>query len=151
MKNELINAGKRYVFRLIDYNGRISLSNLCDDTCSEVSRMLGQWLLKKLLKADMYIAKGKIGKRFHDILLVHDKEVYILDPTVWQFFKNKKSILIKKTKTVNDALLVLANIYGGKWKISEQIAKYPSNEIERLKSVLKELIISQKYRQMVFI
>jgi len=136
MKNELINAGKRYVFRLIGYNGKISLSKLCDDTCSEVSRMLGQWLLKKLLKADMYIAKGKIGKRFHDILLVHDKEVYILDPTVWQFFKNKKSILIKKTKTVNDALLMLANIYGGKWQISEQITKYSHEEIKRLKKVL---------------
>jgi len=136
MKNELINAGKRYVFRLIGYNGKISLSKLCDDTCSEVSRMLGQWLLKKLPKADMYIAKGKIGKRFHDLLLVHDKEVYILDPTVWQFFKNKKTILIKKTKTVNDALSALVSIYGGKWKISERITKYSHKETERLKKVL---------------
>jgi len=136
MKNELISAGKRYVFRLIGYNGEISLSKLFDDTCSEVSRMLAQWLRNKLPKTDMYIAKGKIGKRFHDLLLVYDKEVYILDPTVWQFFKNKKSILIKKTKTVNDALSVLASIYGGKWRISERITKYSRNEIERLKSVL---------------
>jgi len=138
MKNELINAGKRYVFRLIGYNGKIPLSQLCDDTCSEVSRLLAQWFLKKLPKANMYIAKGKIEKRFHDLLLIHDKEVYILDPTVWQFFKNKKSILIKKTKTINDALLVLTNIYGGKWSISERIIKYPCNEIERLKKVLVE-------------
>jgi len=144
MKNELINAGKKYVFCLIGYNGRISLSKLCDDACSEVSRMLAQWFLKKLPKADMYIAKGKIGKRFHDLLLVHDKEVYILDPTVWQFFKNKKSILVKKTKTINDALLVLASIYGGKWRISEKITKYSNKEIERLKSVLDKSIISQK-------
>ena len=144
MKNELINAGKRYVFCLIGYNGKISLFNICNDTCSEVSRLLAQWLRNKLPKADMYIAKGKIGKRFHDLLLVHDEEVYILDPTVWQFFKNKKSILIKKTKTVNDALLKLASIYGGKWKISERITKYPRKEIERLKSVLEKSIISQK-------
>lgn len=144
MKNELINAGKRYAFRLIGYNGKISLSKLCDDACSEVSRILAQWFLKKLPKADMYIAKGKIGKQFHDLLLIHDKEVYILDPTVWQFFKNKKSILIKKTKTVNDAPLALASIYGGKWKVSEQITKYSHKEIERLKSVLEESIISQK-------
>jgi len=134
MKNELINAGKKYVFRLIGYNGKISLSKLCDDTCSEVSRMLAQWFLKKLPKADMYIAKVKIGKRCHDLLLVHDKEVYILDPTVWQFFKNKKSILIKKTKTVNDAFLALSSIYGGKWRISERITKYSHKEIERLKN-----------------
>ena len=146
MKNELINAGKRYVFYLIGYNGRISLSKLCNDTCSEVSRMLAQWFLKRLPKADMYIAKGKIGKRFHDILLVHDKEVYILDPTVWQFFKNKKSILIKKTKTVNDALLALVSIYGGKWRISERIIKYSRNEIGQLKSVLKKSIVGQKLR-----
>ena len=138
MKNELINTGKRYVFRLIGYNGKIPLSELCDDTCSEVSRLLAQWFLKKLPKANMSIAKGKIGKRFHDILLVHDKEVYILDPTVWQFFKNKKSIFIKKTKTVNDALLVLTSIYGGKWRISERIIKYSPNEIERLKKILAE-------------
>jgi len=87
MKNQLISAGKKYVFRLIDYNGQISLSKLCDDTCSEVSRLLAQWFLSKLPKVDLYIAKGKIGKRFHDLLLIHDKqEVYILDPTVWQFF-----------------------------------------------------------------
>jgi len=138
MKKELISAGKKYVFSLIGYNGKVSLFKLCNDTCSEVSRLLAQWLLKKLPKADMYIAKGKIGKRFHDLLLVHDKEVYILDPTVWQFFKNKKSILIKKTKTINDALLVLASIYGGKWRISEQITKYSNKEIERLESVLKQ-------------
>lgn len=139
MKDKLINSGKKYVFCLIGYNGQISLSKLCDDTCSEVSRMLGQWFLNKLPKADMYIAKGKIGKRFHDLLLVHDKEVYILDPTVWQFFKNKKSILIKKTKTVNNTLSVLASVYGGKWKISEKITKYSRSEIERLKSVLKKI------------
>ena len=146
MKNKLIGEGKRYVFRLIGYNGKILLSNLCDDTCSEVSRMLAQWFLKKLPKADMYIAKGKIGKRFHDLLLVHDKEVYIIDPTVWQIFKNKKSILIKKTKTVNDALLALASVYGGKWRISERITKYSHKEMERLKSVLNKLIVSQKPR-----
>jgi hypothetical protein len=138
MKNELISAGKRYVFSLIGYNGKISLSNLCDDTCSEISRILAQWFRNKLSKTDMYIAKGKIGKRFHDLLLVYDKEVYILDPTVWQFFKNKKSILIKKTKTVNDALSALTNIYGGKWRISERITRYPRNKIERLKGVLRK-------------
>lgn len=137
MKKELISAGKKYVFRLINYNGKIPLSKLCDDTCSEVARLLAQWFRNKLPKADMYIAKGKIGKRFHDLLLIHDKqEVYILDPTVWQFFKNKKSILIKRTKTVNDALSVLTNIYGGKWRISEKITKYSNKEIERLESVL---------------
>jgi len=52
-----------------------------------------------------------------------------LDPTVWQFFKNKKTILIKRTKTVNDALSALASIYGGKWRISERIIKYSRNEI----------------------
>ena len=138
MKNELISAGKKYVFRLINYNGKIPLSNLYNDTCSEVSRILAQWFLKKLPKTDMYIAKGKIGKRCHDLLLVYDKEVFILDPTVWQFFKNKKSILIKRTKTINDALLVLVSVYGGKWKISEKITKYSNKEIERLKKVLSE-------------
>jgi hypothetical protein len=146
MKKELISAGKKYVFRLIGYNGQISLFNLSDNTCSEISRLLAQWFRNKLPKADMYIAKGKIEKRFHDLLLVYDKEVYILDPTVWQFFKNKKSILIKKTRTVNDALLALADIYGGKWRISEKITKYSNKEIEKLKRVLTKLVVSQKHR-----
>jgi hypothetical protein len=138
MKKELINKGKKYVFHLIGYNGKVSLSKLCDYTCSEVSRLLAQWFLKKLPKADMYIAKGKIGKRFHDVLLINDKEIYILDPTVWQFFKNKKSIFVKKAKTINDALLLLACIYGGKWRISEQVVKYSHNGIKRLRKVLVE-------------
>ena len=137
MKKTLLKQAKKYAFELLGYDGRVPLYVLSKDNCSEVSRLVGDWLLKKLPRAKIYIAKGKIKNHFHDLVLVQeDKVVYALDPTVWQFFKNKKSIFIAEGNSINDILDTLASYYGGTWRVSENIKKYSATEIQKLKDVI---------------
>jgi hypothetical protein len=98
MQKVTIGQAKKYIFGLIGYNGRVPLYVLTQDSCSEISRLLGQWLYKKFPRAKIYIYKGKVRGRAHDVLIVEANHVSVIDPTVWQFFKNKKSILIAAAK-----------------------------------------------------
>jgi hypothetical protein len=141
MNKSLLQNAKSYVFELLEYNGRRPLSVLCKDSCSEVSRLLAVWLRKELPSAKIYIAKGKIRNLFHDLLIVKvNDKVYVVDPTVWQFFENKKSILIDKASDAGEALKVITKIYTGKWKVSEQITNYSKKEIQELKDTVAKQI-----------
>ena len=133
-----LRLAKQYVFDLIGYNGHVPLCVLTQDSCSEISRLFGQWLHEKLPKAKIYIYKGKFRGRLHDLLLVEMGRVYVVDPTVWQFFKNKKSIIIAVENSINDAVTALADYYGGSWKLSECIHGYSASEIKRLKNIVSE-------------
>jgi len=84
-----------------------------------------------LHKTSIFVAKGKIKNHFHDLLIY---------PTVWQFFKNKKSIFIAKAETVERAMKMLSGIYGGKWKISERIINYSKSDILKFKEIIKKNI-----------
>jgi len=141
MKNTAIKQAKKYIFDLIGYNGTISLSVLTRDSCSEVSRLLGQWLYKKFPKAKIYIYKGKVRGHFHDLLVVQDDKAYVIDPTVWQFFKDKKSILIATENSIEGAVVALMRDYGGRWELSERVHGYSVPQIKKLKNTIKENLL----------
>jgi hypothetical protein len=143
MDKSVLKRAKKYVFELLGYNGRVTLHILSKDSCSEVSRLLGEWLHEKLPRAKIYIAKGKIKKHFHEIVLVQNKKVYALDPTVWQFFKNKKSILVAEENSLKNVPSSLTRYYGGTWHISENVKGYSASEIKKF----KEAIIKNKTLQ----
>jgi len=138
MRKDFLKKAKKYVFTLVGYNGRVPLYVLTQDSCSEISRLLGQWLYKKFPKAKIYIYKGKMNGRAHDVLVVQESGVYVIDPTVWQFFKNKKSIVIAVENSINDAVSALTDYYGGSWKLSERIHGYSTSEIKKLKNIVSE-------------
>ena len=69
---------------------------------------------------------------------MQEGKVSVIDPTVWQFFKNKKSILIAERNTIQDALAATSQYYGGKWKLSEKVGSYSFDKIKRFKAVIKE-------------
>ncbi len=61
-------------------------------------------------------------KRCHDILAVKDGDYfYLIDPTVWQFFKTKRKILVGIMKNLDGILDNIQKTYKGKWKISEEL------------------------------
>lgn len=139
MNKNIVKNAKRYILHLLRYDRRSPLYIICKDTCSEVSRLLGIWFRKRMPRANIYITKGVSKKLAHDLILIQEDEViFIIDPTVWQFFKYKKSIFINKVKTIKEALDRLGDIYGGKWKISEHIIRYSQNDILKLQSILKK-------------
>lgn len=145
MKKEITKIQKKLValFRSFDKKG--SLFVLAKDNCSEVSRIVGHWFLKENKNLEVYILKGKnikFGKKqAHDVLVICDKnKIFLLDPTIWQFFKNKKSIFWGEFDKMSEVLDFLKLKYGGKWKISEKLEKEKFGEVEKLKKIIGENI-----------
>lgn len=61
-------------------------------------------------------------KRCHDILVIKDDNYfYLIDSTIWQFFKNKRKILVGIMKNFDGILDNVQKTYKGKWKISEEL------------------------------
>lgn len=147
MKKEITKIQKKLVVLFRSFDKKASLFILSKDNCSEVSRIMGYWFLKENKNLEVCILKGdniKFGKnQAHDVLMVCDKnKIFLLDPTIWQFFKNKKSIFWGEFDKMSDTFDFLKNKYGGKWKISEVLKKEDIKEIKELKKIVKKNIES---------
>lgn len=94
------------------------------DNCSEISRLLGYWFIKDC-NYKAYILKGNVFNStniFHDILVIEYKRMfYILDPTIWQFFKYKKSIFIDLQGNLDKCILFANSFYKGQFIVSEYL------------------------------
>jgi hypothetical protein len=113
------------------------LNLCCKDSCSEASRLVAIWIKRKFKRASVFILKGEHKpKKYHDILITQlGNEFYLIDPTVWQFFKNKRSILIGKFNSINELLLRAKELYGGKWGNIEKFTNF--KEEKRLIKIIK--------------
>lgn len=138
MKKEIISQIQKKVIRLLRENSNKPLYIASKDNCSEVARLVGIWIPKQSPESTVYILKGDnvLGtKHSHDILAVEsNKNIDLIDPTVWQFFKDKKSIFIGNVNNLSDSLKETNKIYGGKWKISEllDINSYNQDKLEKI-------------------
>jgi len=116
---------------------------LAKDNCSELSRLAGCLILEKI-KFRVFIIKGEgvmDKNQCHDVLLIeHNKKYYLVDPTVWQFFKYKRNILIGEVEDVKSALDVLIKIYKGKWKVSEELKKNSCAQKNKWKKIIEQNI-----------
>lgn len=142
MNKTILNLQNKVIKFLKACDNNLPLNLLSEINCSEISRLVGCWVLEKKSSARVYILKGtniKFGKnKSHDILMVYKSDkIYLIDPTVWQFFKNKKSILIKETNNLLDALMHINKIYGGKWNISENITKTSYKDMNDWKNLIR--------------
>ena len=140
MANDTFERAKKYVYELVGYNERVPFYVLTRDSCSEISRLVGYRLRKEFPRAKICICKGKVRGHSHDVLLVEENQVYVIDPTVWQFSRYKKSILVAKADSTDGAIATLMRHYGGKWRVSEHIHNYSAVEIKRLKCVIRDNI-----------
>lgn len=128
MKKSFIDKIQKDIIVLLrESGGRKPLCLLVKDSCSEISRLAGCWVLEKEPKVKVYIIKGekiKNSNQNHDVLVIEkDRIFYLIDPTVWQFFKNKKEIFLGIFYTINESLSFLNEMYDGKWDISEKLNK----------------------------
>lgn len=140
-KNFFNKYQKNIVALLKKGGGNKPLGVLCEDSCSELSRLLSCWMIKEYPKAAILILKGdKVfnTKKSHDIVLIEgDKKFFLLDPSVWQFFKNKRSILVGEIKNTEEALKLANNTYKGKWQVSEKIDKNICKEHKEFERVIR--------------
>lgn len=145
MDRENIKQIQTKVINLLKNGAHKPLRLLSKDNCSEMSRLVGCWILKKRPNAEVYIIKGenvmKIKGRCHDILaLKYRRKIQLIDPTIWQFFKNKKTIFIKNTNDLEtDCMPFLKKIYKGRWYLSEKLNK---NKCKRVKVWKKTIALN---------
>jgi len=102
------------------------LSLCAKDNCSEASRLVAVWIKRKFSKAKQFILKGEYKpKKYHDILVVQlNKKFYLIDPSVWQFFKKQRTVLMGEFDDMNDLFLYAKQAYGGKWKNLEILKNF---------------------------
>lgn len=132
MKKELNKIQDKVIDFLKSIDSEKSLECLATCNCSELSRLVGVWMLEKDSKIKVTILKGHLvfGKNlYHDILMIEkEKILYLFDPTIWQFFKNEKSIFLGSFKKLEGAFEKLKKKYGGSWEISEIVNKNADKE-----------------------
>jgi len=121
-------------------NPKKSLSDLCVDSCSELSRLVAFWLSQELPKAKFCILKGnKIKKgEDHDVLAVSSVGgIYLLDTTIWQFFPDSESIYIGEFTNLSEAVTFLEKLYGGKWQVSEELDEESFREKDEWERIIR--------------
>jgi hypothetical protein len=115
-------------------------SNFC---CSEMARYIGYKILNEIPGANAYVLKGVISKDLaHDVLLISlENEFTLLGPAVWQFIKDKGDIVMDLCDSVEGSIKSAEKIYGGVWKLSEELQKGTSNiEMPKLKAITDKII-----------
>lgn len=126
MNKEIVEQIQNRIIELLPKDKQIPIGGLLNDSCSEVSRLAAGWIMESDNTSQLIILRGTNVRgthKSHDILAVQslENEVYIIDPTIWQLFPKKQSILLFLAKNLNESLIEVEKIYGGKWDISEQI------------------------------
>lgn len=137
-KKNIYKFQKDIIILLKKYGGNKPLHFLSQDSCSELSRLFACWVIKKYPTSNVFILKGEgvlnNSEKSHDIILIDNS--FLIDPSIWQFFKNKRSLLVGQVENLEVALKLAKKIYGGKWKVSEKISKGTLKEVEKLKKII---------------
>ena len=109
--------------------------------------MVAIWIKRKFSKAKLFILKGEYKpKKYHDILAVQlDNKFYLIDPSIWQFFKNKKTIFIGEFDGMANLFLKAKRIYGGKWRSLENLTNF-REEKKLIKMIKNNFNYGQRQR-----
>ncbi|MEI7741521.1 MAG: hypothetical protein WCJ29_03385 [bacterium] len=134
------------MLRAFGIRNRTPLRILSKDSCSEVARLAGCWILDSSPKTSAFIAQGVgvSGDRNlkHDLLVVQsfNHGYRVIDPTVWQKFPLKRNIEMGATPSLKEVFAFLHEKYGGRWHISEEIKtkNYPSVERTKLTGMIRD-------------
>ena len=133
MDQDVIKKIQEQIIQLLpaDFQNRPGI--LLTDSCSEVSRLVAYWIkiLDKFNRVVILKGVNVCGtQKEHDILAViaANNQVYVIDPTIWQFFPQAESILVFVSEDVNVALDKIKEKYGGQWSESETFTQLDENE-----------------------
>ncbi len=143
--NELIEKIQKQIIGLLPVDQQDRPGILLSDSCSEASRLVGGWIKKLDESSRILIIKGIDvcdTQKAHDILAVitTDNQVYVIDPTIWQFFPEAKSILVFVADDINIALDKIKTTYGGQWSESEEFIKIDKDEEKKYLDIISQNI-----------
>lgn len=115
------------------------LSYLCEDSCSEISRLTAFWLSQELPQAKFLILKGEKVQRekSHDVLAVSclDK-IFLVDTAIWQFFPSRESSYLGEFINLDEAFVFLEKFYGSKWQVSEKLTSESFKERDEWEKII---------------
>lgn len=142
---KLIEKTQEQIIHLLPIDQQNQPGILFADSCSEVSRLVAGWIKALNELSRVLIMKGidVCGtKKAHDILAVitADNQVYVIDPTIWQFFPQAKSILLFVVSDINLALDKIKAMYGGQWSESEELIRMDKNEEKKYLDIISQNI-----------
>lgn len=142
MYKEMVETIQERILQLLPTNQYNRRGILLADSCSELARLVANWIKEMDGSVQTIILKGDnvcATQKSHDILVVvtKDAQFYLLDPTVWQFFPGDDSILIGVADSLDEAIKLSAEKYGGEWKISEEVAIVTEQEKEEWLRIIK--------------
>lgn len=135
MNKTIIKNIQSRVLELLPKERQSDRAILLHDSCSELSRLVAGWLEEDKQFTQYFILKGVhvyATKKSHDILAVIDfsNKVYLIDPTIWQFFPQEESILVGEVNSLAEATVVAEDKYGGTWKMREELKNISVKEKE---------------------
>ena len=125
MKKE-IKILQKNIVRIFKSGPKKPLHLCAKDNCSEASRLVAIWIKRKFKNAQPFILRGEYKpKKYHDVLTVQMRDrFYLVDSSVWQFFKNKRSMFMGEFDSMADVLMYAKKTYGGKWKSIEKLKDF---------------------------
>ena len=144
MNKKYIEKIQKKILELLLEEKRQKRALLLEDSCSELSRLVASWINENDEFSRQAILKGDHvhnTSKLHDILAsIKTGKVFLIDPTIWQFFPDKDSILIGEYTSLDEAMAAAANKYGGHWQKSENLKKISSKEKDELLGIIKDNI-----------
>ena len=144
MNKKYIKGIQNKVLELLPEEKREKKALLLEDCCSELSRLVASWIYENGGSSCQAILKGdnvRNTKKSHDILAsTKNGRVYLIDPTIWQYFPNENSILIGEYSSIEESIGAAAKKYGGHWQKSEDLKKISSEEKKELMGIINDNI-----------
>jgi hypothetical protein len=144
MNKEYIDEIQKKILNFLPKDKYLEKGLLLGHCCSELSRLVGSWIHEDDSFSRQIILKGKNVQgtnKSHDILVsINNDIVYLIDPTIWQFFPKDNTILIGKYSSIDNAIYAASKKYGGRWQKSEEIKETSSEEKNEWIKIIKENI-----------
>lgn len=144
MTEKFIDKIQKKILELLPKGERQKKALLLVDCCSELSRLVASWINDVDKTSHQVILKGdKVcdTNKSHDIVAsIRNDKVYLIDPTIWQFFPDEDSIFIGKFGSLDEAIDAAAIKYGGHWQKSEDLTEISLEEKNKWLNIIKENI-----------
>ncbi len=144
MNNKSIKRIQEQVLNLLPKDKLQQKAFLLKDCCSELSRLVASWISEADQSSRRVILKGNNvcdTDKSHDILAsIKNDKVYLIDPTIWQFFPNESTILVGEYGSLDQAIAAATEKYGGNWHKSQDLNGVSQKERNEWLKIVKENI-----------
>lgn len=141
MTEEYIDKIQKKILDLLLKEQQQKKALLLVDCCSELSRLVVSWINDIDKTSHQVILKGdKVcdTNKSHDMVAnIQNGKIYLIDPTIWQFFPSEDSILIGEFNSIDEAIAAAVEKYGGTWQKSEDLRKISPREKDKWLSIVK--------------